>query len=151
MKLRIFLMIAVMFTASAIQAQNIGGDFTVRGASGCFSTILDTVAQDETDTVRTPLNPHRNSVGFELELTKVSGTSIDSAVVDIYGTKLSGGNSGWMLLNSFKMEDSTSTQYRGYDVNSGRGNTYTGYMFVQRSLCVECTHTVSWRVHCLIR
>ncbi len=152
--MKTFLIVLLSFFSmiGATQAQNIGGDFTVRGASGCFSTVLDTISDGARDTVMTPLNPHRNSVSFQIEANFVSGNDIDSSVVEVWATRLSGGTSGWVLLNTETLTTSTDAQYFMYDVNGGIGNPYTGYMFVYRTTAVdEVQNDVSWRVHVLIR
>lgn len=146
------LLLAVTLATVSVQAQNIGADFTVRGASGCFSTVLDTIENGARDTVSTPLNPHRNSISFEIEANFVDGSEVDSSVVEVWATKLSGGTSGWVLMDTKNLTTSADPQYFMYDVNNGRGNPFTGYMFIYRTISVDAVqNSVSWRVHALIR
>jgi hypothetical protein len=146
-----FLLIA-LFALMAFTGQAQTLDFSVRGASGCFSTVLDTAANNSIDSVRTPLNPARNSVGFEVELIKISGNDIDSSVVEVYGTKVTGGVSGWVLLHTFTVANVATRQW--FDTDKAglnlRDNPYTGYKIVYNSTKI-LANTVAWRVHLLIR
>lgn len=152
MKRIIFLLALMMATVAGNAQINIGGDFKRTGASGCFETVYDTVEKQSgvaiTDSFWTPLNPFRNSVGFQVSYERVTGA--DTAKIILYGTKVAGGQTGWVKLEEHTVTNAQGMQYIDFE-KPGAGNPYNGYLFVYSPTTVATNTKISWKAHALIR
>lgn len=150
MKKLIFLLslTAVVFSGNAFAqgGPNIGGDFKF-GTAPSFFTKLDTVTNTGVDTFRTPLNPYRNSVGFQVNVLKISGDPGD-VVVTIWGSKAATTAGGYVQLATFNIGDDAGIQVFDYNVNNGVGNPYRWYMV---TITGSGTQVCSWIAYCFIR
>lgn len=148
----ILIMMLLVGIQTVSSAQTLAGDFIRRGTiGGTFATDSVTVARTTPDTVVAIVNPHRNSVGFTIQVRPISGTAHDSTVIECWGTKTYNGSFGWVRLQTFNMTTAQTYQYWDWNPVSWGGNPYTGYMFIIRSSAQTSTYTTRWRVHALIR
>lgn len=134
---------------SSVRAQ----DFKRAGGNGCFVTKWDTVTQTNAivrDTFNETVSIDRNTVGFEMELERMSGSGIDTAVLTMWATRVAGGTTGWVRIQTFQVADKSETQFFMCQYPESR-NPYTGYMFTYECLRANVTNTVRWRTHLAYR
>lgn len=150
---RLLLMLVLLMSAQTVTtAQTLGGDFTKRGTiGGTFATDSATVSMATPDTFSCVVNPHRNSVGFEIQAKPLTGSAHDSTVIECWATKSYNGTFGWVLIDTFHVSTAQAYQYWDWNPSPWGGNPYTGYMFIMRSDAITSTYTTRWRVHALIR
>lgn len=160
MKKLIFLFsMALVMLSAGVHAQNIGGDFccgTTHGAAPTYNTKLDTVTNTGKDTVYTPLNPYRNSVGFQVNVKKISGDPSSCIVhvwgskapsVDVHGSKVPVAG-GFVEITTFSIANASGLQVFNCDVNNGIGNIYRNYMLTWQGVGTQVS---SWQTLCFIR
>lgn len=145
-RLKFLTIIAAIFILGAPSAMGQVNDFT-NGAAPTFYTDLDSVTNTATDSFGTALNPFKNSVGFEVAATKISGDP-SSCTVKIYGSKLptqTGESNAYVLVTTFNLANVSTKQVFNYDFT---GNPYRWYRIVFTGAGTAVT---SWRAYMLLR
>ena len=114
-----------------------------------LQTELDNVIISVPDTFKTQIVGEYNSVGFGFDVAKIAGRT-DSFTVKVYATKKVSPEVGDYALLATLTVPNNST-FLNYDVNSGRGNPNTSYMFVLSTTNAATGSQASWRGWQLVR
>lgn len=126
-KLYFFLvLVTVMFAQASFAQINTGSDFT-HGAAPTYYTDSVLVTNTGVDTFFVPCNPYRNSVGFQINVRKVSGNP-SSVTIHVWGSKATLPSGGYTDLTDLTIANTAGLQVFNYDINNGVGNPFRWYM-----------------------
>lgn len=130
--------IAVIGITFGAQAQTTSGDFS-NGTAPKYWTSLDTVTNAGTKTYTQTVSNHRNTVSFQVNMTKITGTT--SAVTVAFQGSVDGTN--YVTLHTDTMADASTIKSHVYT-----GNGYVSYKIVVTG---SGTQSSSYRAYMVLR
>lgn len=130
-----------------------------------FYTKLDTVTNTAVDTFGTAMDPFRNSVGFQINVLKISGDP-EGGYFQLWGTKEASQSGGYTLISTDTVRDISRLQVFNHEIGtvtnaidangvititsagSSGGNPYRYYMLTYNGVT---NSVVSWKSIAFIR